>query len=127
MKINNAILIFFLFLNGCSTYQGDFLVRFWDGYYSLQNSAKEYDRKEREFYANETLEKKLLRKNNHEKCLKLSDKLFLDKITKYKNNKEITKRTIYIQCMGVNNTFIYPYANNAELDWLEESEVQLIY
>ncbi|QPB43224.1 hypothetical protein [Rodentibacter haemolyticus] len=55
---NKILLVISILLFGCSTYQGDFIVRWWGGDYSVKSSAEVFKKKEKEFYENESIGKK---------------------------------------------------------------------
>ncbi len=51
-----------LLLQGCNT------AKFWNGYYSMQASTREYKKERDAYYAKETPEQKKLRKINEKIC-----------------------------------------------------------
>lgn len=83
-----------------------YIYRAWDGAYSREQISKEYDKKRKEFYDNESPEKKNLRKKNQQICDDLSEAIF-NETKKNHPEKIINMSKLYVNCMKERGTPIY--------------------
>ena len=124
MKKIILTIIYILTLSSCGLEQDSYLVRWWNGDYSVRNNADEFDKERRIFYENEPQETKLLRVKNEQYCNKLTKSLFYEKKHKYGDNYRVNMSDIFVHCMRVNGTPLYKDSPK-KYEWLTDEDVRV--
>ena len=118
------LLILLLTTSCCTNDTSCIAVKFWDGYYSGLNASNEFNKKEKEFYENESQETKLLRVKNEQYCNKLTKSLFYEKKHKYGDAYRVNMSDIFVHCMRVNGTPLYKDSPK-KYEWLTDEDVRV--
>ncbi|WP_299306730.1 hypothetical protein [uncultured Haemophilus sp.] len=124
MKKIILTIIYILTLSSCGLEQDSYLVRWWNGDYSVRNNADEFDKERRIFYENEPQETKLLRVKNEQYCNKINKSLFYEKKHKYGDNYRVNMSDIFVHCMRVNGTPLYKDSPK-KYEWLTDEDVRV--
>ena len=78
---------------------------FWNGYYSDKNAVEEYNKREKEYYAKETLEQKELREKNSKSCLNWINESYPNPNFDYDLSHK--KQELYKSCMKERGSPVY--------------------
>ncbi|TCP92077.1 hypothetical protein EDC44_12830 [Cricetibacter osteomyelitidis] len=97
MKIFIKLVTILVSIYGIVSCTPKMMIDFWNGHYSLRNTAEKMRKQEEEFYAKETEEQKKLRKKNIDYCLNWINKKYPNPNFDYDLSNK--KQTLYKSCM----------------------------